>query len=142
MSDYNPTYTVQWRDYAWAREERRRTGNLFVKAPIITEVRPNPLSMELRIVLVYFWELYRKVEQRIAAFQAAGVAVRPDLKVERQDCLDTARNLCHDLFEVTSCFHPYHIHSEYGCNDETCPAWERGYETAKENVLDWYTPDC
>lgn len=143
MSNYIPTITVQYRDYAAARKERERTGARRLKAaPLITEVRPNPLSMELRIVLAYFWEGFKRVEARIAEFRAAAVPVIPDLKVERSGYLEDARNLCHELFAVTSPHAPIHIHSEHGCNDETCPAWVRGQQAAKDDVADWYTPDC
>lgn len=160
MSDYNPTYTTQRRDYEAHRKamEKYRVKAVTMQeegvplwerikvkmptAPIITEVRPNPLSMELRIALGYFWKGFERVQGRIDEWRAAGRPVPPDLKVERQSYLDDVDNLCYDLFAVTSCFHPFHIHSEYGCNDDTCPAWARGYEAAKEDVHDWYTPDC
>ena len=145
MSDYNPTYTRQYRDYAAARKEQeawhRRVARLkkkgmdtleaiqkaghMVKAPLITEVRPNPLSMELRIVLGYFWELYNTAQE-----------------AEAQAALEDACNLCHELFAVTSPHASFHIHSMYGCNNDDCPAWERGYEAAKEDVNEWYHPDC
>lgn len=137
MSDYIPTITVQYRDYATARKEWARTGNLFQKAPLITEVRPNPLSMELRIVLGYFWKLYDDCV-RFAEYSVN----RADFDSMAGETLSDVRCLCFDLFSPASAYSHVHIHSEHGCNDETCPAWVRGQQAARDNVADWYTPDC
>ena len=61
---------------------------------------------------------------------------------DAKEAVSYAYLLCHELFHVTSPHAPLHIHSEHGCNDETCPAWVRGQQAAMENVADWYTPDC
>lgn len=147
MSNYNPTYTRQWRDYEAARKEKERTG-YYKSAPLITEVRPNPLSMELRIVLNYFWETYKFCMNTANDYRERGEELgrgEEDIaKAEREagEILCEVRNLCHELFAVTSPHAPFHIHSQYGCNDDTCPAWVQGYEAAKDDVHDWYTPDC
>lgn len=160
MSDYEATYTHVRRDYeanrlameAYRAKQDRLKGlgktvweRLQVKLPkatLIIEQRPNPLSMELRIVLCYFWEGFKRVEARIAEFRAAGAHVTPDFKVERSGYLEDVRNICFELFDVTSPHAPFHIHSEYGCKDSHCPAWNAGGTHARENVLEWYTPDC
>lgn len=147
MSDYIPTITVQWHDYAAAHEERKRTGILGQKAPLVTEVRPNPLSMELRIVFGFLWSMYtdcllcacKARESRTGSF---GGSTAESYERDAKEAVAYAYLLCHNLFDVTSPHAPVHIHSEHGCNDETCPAWVRGGMAARDNVADWYTPDC
>ena len=143
MSDYQPTITVQYRDYAAARKEKKRTG-YYKAAPLITEVRPNPLSMELRIVLGYFWEIYDVCMEDASGLGGTEKAdhLRQMRLEEAQEALADVRNLCFLLFSPASVYSHIHVHSEHGCNDETCPAWVRGGTAARDNVADWYTPDC
>lgn len=89
----------------------------------------NPLSVELRIVLVYFWETYKHCLKYTF------------YEKEAEDCLLDVRNLCFDLFSPASPYSHVHIHSEYGCNDDSCPSWQWGFEAAKESVGDWYQPE-
>lgn len=159
MSDYIPTVTVQYHDYAAARKERKRErekaekeGDLFfsgrpIVAALVTEVRPNPLSMELRIVFGYLWNMYTDCleaarlarESRTGSF---GGSTAESYERDAREAVSYAYLLCHELFDVTSPHAPFHIHSEHGCNDETCPAWVRGRQAAMDNVHDWYQPDC
>jgi len=148
MSDYIPTITVQYHDYAAARKERERTGARRLKsAPLVTEVRPNPLSMELRVVFGLFWNMYKDCLEgaRLAQEHVTGCyggSSAASYERDAKEAVAYAYLLCHDLFDVTSPHAPLHIHSEHGCNDETCPAWVRGGTAARDNVADWYTPDC
>jgi len=170
MSDYNAIHTYQIHDYQegnrlrekWHRKVERLKGqglDSFVAlhkaghmptAPLVTRVVPNPLSLELRIVLGYFWEIYGD-NLYLASRYRQGLEGDCDpqareefaqrCEVEAANCLTHARNICFDLFSPASPHSHIHVHSEYGCNDDDCLAWASGFEAAKESVGDWYQPE-
>lgn len=161
MSDYNPTYTHQRRDYEanrLAMEKYRlkmrvmeaagktvwdRLQVTMPKTIFITEQRPNPLSMELRIVLNYFWVTYLDCLKDASRAYAGSSEVAPvEYMAYAREVLATVRDLCFELFSPATPHAPFHIHSMYGCNNADCPLWGLGYEAAQEDVNDWYTPDC
>jgi hypothetical protein len=126
VSDYSPTF--------------QHLGKTYV----------NPLSVELRIVLLYFWEMYNDCLEcaKIAREAPCGVySGWPPKKyeLEARGCAADVSNICWELFSPASAYSHVHIHSEHGCDSEACPSWQRGFEAgeehAKETVGDWYEPE-
>lgn len=167
MSGYNPVHTYQVPDYEegnrlrekWHRKVARlkkqgmdlfaalRKAGHMPTAPLVTRVVPNPLSVELRIVLVYFWESYkgcvsvaRWSREKLWSEGGSEVAAA-GYEAEALEVLKDVHNLCFFLFSPASRYSHIHIHSEYGCNDDNCPAWQLGFEAAKESVGDWHQPE-